>query len=236
MNDEEIKLKLAQSYKILSFLKMDDHTYAHLSARASDGNSFYIYPFGLRFEEVKPSLLLKVSLQGEILEGEEYQYNRTGYIIHGSIYQARADIMSVFHFHTIASLAVSTCKNGLLPISQWALHFYDRIAYFDYNSLALDAAEGEELIKALADKFVMLLRNHGSITTGRTIEEAMFYTYHLEQACKTQIQALSMGEELVLPSAETCKKAVHDLLSFEKNLGERDWQAWVRLIEREFQE
>lgn len=230
MRDEQIKRELSQAYQILAYLKLDDHTYTHLSARSAIDHSFYIYPFGLRFEEVEPHLLLRVSLDGHILEGAEYQYNRTGYVIHGAIYQERADISSVFHLHTPEIVAVSACDKGLMPISQWALHFYDHIAYHDYDSLALDTSQGSQLVKDLGKHFTMLLKNHGSITCGRTIQEAMFYTYHLQQACKTQCLALSTNQPLMIPSENICKKAVHDLLSFEKDLGDRDWKAWLRFI------
>ncbi len=234
LRDSKINIKdsLANAYKILAFLGLDDHTYTHLSARSEEGDSFYIYPFGLRFSEVTSSNLMKVSFEGKVLEGEEYQYNKTGYIIHGNIYQARPDINAVFHLHTCSNVAVSVCKNGLMPISQWALHFYNKVSYHEYDSLALNSDQGNKLIKDLADNFVMLLRGHGSITTGRTIEEAMFYTYHLEKACETQCKILAMNQEIITPSKEICEKAVHDLLSFEKNLGTRDWQAWLRVISK----
>lgn len=230
-NDLQIKEKLAYAYRILGHLELDDHTYTHLSARSLENpDCYYIYPFGLRFSEVKADKLIKVTLQGAVIEGQEYQYNRTGYVIHGSIYRARSDINSVIHIHTPEIVAVSACKQGLLPISQWALHFYNQVAYHDYDSLALESEQGAKLVQDFADKYTMLLRSHGSITCGRTIEEALFYTYHLQQACRTQCLALAMNQELVFPAPATCEKAVHDLLSFENNLGERDWQAWIRVV------
>lgn len=225
-----IKLQLAQAYQILAYLGLDDHTYTHLSARA-DNNSYYIYPFGLRFSEVTADNLLKVSLDGVILEGQEFQYNRTGYIIHGNIYQARTDIQAIFHLHSPEIVAVSACKRGLQPLSQWALHFYEKMSYHGYNSLALDATQGQQLLMDLGNNFNMLLQNHGSISCGRTIHEAMFYSYHLYLACKTQCLALGQGQELIMPTHEICQQAVHDLLNFEKNLGERDWHAWVKLLQ-----
>ncbi|TAK73108.1 MAG: hypothetical protein EPO11_08965 [Gammaproteobacteria bacterium] len=233
---QPIKHDLAIAYKALAYLKHDDHTYTHLSARdATDPNAFYIYPFGLRFEEVEADGLLKVALDGTILEGKEYQYNKTGYILHGAIYQARPDVQAVFHMHTPESLAVSALEEGLLPISQWALHFYDRVSYHHYDSLALEDHQGSRLIQDLKSNYVMLLRNHGFITCGKTIQEAMFYSYHLQRACETQCLILSMGQKYVAPPKEICEKAVKDLLSFEKNLGERDWEAWKRLVAREYQ-
>ena len=227
----EIKKNLAIAYKVLAYLKLDDHTYTHLSARdPNDPNAFYIYPFGFRFEEVEPDILLKVTLDGTILEGKEYQYNKTGYVLHGGIYSKRPDIQAIFHLHTPETLAVSALEEGLLPINQWALHFYNRVAYHSYDSLALDEQQANSLTADLGKLFVLFLRNHGFITCGRTIQEAMFYTYHLQKACETQCLILSMGKKYITPSKETCEKAVHDLLSFENNLGERDWEAWKRLV------
>lgn len=227
-----LRRDLAYAYQILASLGLDDHTYVHLSIRAEDGNSYYIYPFGLCFDEVTPECLLRVGLDGEILEGSEYQYNRTGYIVHGAIYQKRTDIQAIFHIHTPEIVAVSALKEGLQPLSQWALHFYDQIAYHTYNSLALDENQGKKLVEDLKDKFVMLMHNHGSLTCGKTIQEAMFYTYHLHQACKTQCLALSMNQDVIMPDKDICEKSVKDLLSFEADLGARDWQAWVRRIQR----
>lgn len=227
-----IKTNLSRAYHILSHLGLDDHTYTHLSARPAEADYFYIYPFGLRFEEVTSENLMKVSLDGKVLEGEEYQYNDTGYTIHRSLYKARPDINAIFHTHSPASVAVSSMKAGLMPISQWALHFYGKMSYHGYNSLALDDDYGAQIGRDLGDNFSMLLRNHGSITSGRTIWEAMFYTYHLEKACAAQVLALGAGAELVMPPYDVALKAVEDLLNFEKDLGARDWAAWVRLIER----
>lgn len=225
-----LKTNLVHAYQILKHLGMDDHTYTHLSVRGEEKDQYYIYPFGLRFEEVTTDNLLKVSLDGKIIEGQEYQYNKTGYIIHGNIYHHRPDINAIFHIHTISSVAVSAMKDGLLPLSQWALHFYQQIAYHDYNSLALGVNHGNDLVKDLANHYTMLLRNHGAITCGKTIMEAMFRSYHLEMACKTQCLALQNVQELIYPPDEICRQAVKDLLSFEENLGERDWHAWVRML------
>lgn len=225
--------KLAQAYQVLGKLGMDDLTYTHLSARVPGENAFYIYPFGLLFEEVRAELLLYVTFDGEILEGIEKQYNLTGYMIHGAVYRARSDLNAVFHLHTTASIAVSVNKAGLLPLSQFALHFYNRIAYHDYGSLVLNHQQGDELTASLGEHKVMLLRNHGLLTCGRTIEEAFFYTHHLEQACKVQCAASSNQEDLILIDPETCEKSCRDLLGFEKNIGTRDFQAMVRTLKQD---
>lgn len=229
------KIDLAYAYRILEHLDLDDHTYAHLSIRAEDPGFFHIYPFGQRFEEVSPESLLTVSLQGEIMDGQEYHINQTGHVIHGSIYKARPNIASIFHIHSPHIVAVSSLKEGLLPLSQWALHFYGKIAYHNYDSLALDLVkQGNQIANDLADKYVLLMRHHGSITCGRTIQEAMFYTYHLEKACYAQCLTLGMNKEVISLPASLCERTVNDLLSFEEDLGSRDWKAWTRLIDKKY--
>lgn len=228
-----VRTNLAAVYQILALQKMDDLTYTHISARVPEEDSFFIYPFGMTFEEVTASSLLKVSLDGEVLEGTEHSYNKTGYMIHGNIYKNRPDVNTIIHLHTEASIAVSAMKEGLLPISQWALHFYDQVAYHSYDSLVLDHESGEGLVQDLGSKNVMFLRNHGILTCGKTPHEALFYIHHLELACRTQCMALAQSDKLIMPSKETCQKACSDLLSFEKDLGHRDWLAWIRRLKRE---
>ena len=227
-----IRGQLAAAYHMFSLLHMDDLTYTHLSARAPDGNSFYIYPFGYLFDEVTASCLLRVDFNGHVLEGSEHQYNKTGYTIHGALYRARSDIHAVFHFHTPASVAVSAHPQGLLPISQWALHFYDRVAYHNYDSLALASAQGHELVQDLGDLNTLIMRHHGILTCGHTLAEAFFYAYHMQKACQTQCLALGQNVPLIPIAPEVCEKTVTELLSFEENLGDRDWHAMLRKLER----
>ena len=229
MTDKEIRQNLALAYHFLAEFRMDDLTYSHLSARVPGKPYFYIYPFGYLFSEVTQQSLLTVSLEGKILEGQEAQYNTTGYVIHSNIYRAREDINAIFHLHTSAGVSVSAMECGLLPISQFAFHFYNRIAYHTYNSLALDHQEhGAKLVEDLAHHKVMMLQNHGTITCGTTIHEAFFYAYYLEQACKVQCSVLASGQPLIYPSAAVCEKAAMEMRAFEQDLGHRDWQALKR--------
>lgn len=237
MNHYSLRYQLAVAYRAIAKRGLDDLTYTHMSARVPGEDAYFIYPFGLLFNEVTPENLLKVSFDGEVIEGCEYQYNKTGYVIHSSIYQNRPDIHAIFHLHTPEMVAVSSMRGGLQPISQWALHFYGQIVYHEYNSLALSKdGHKDPLVTDLKDKYVMLLKHHGSITAGRTIQEAMFYTHHLQKACETQCLALHSNADIHTISPEICEKTVKDLLSFEPNLGERDWQAierWVNLPQHE---
>ena len=230
MSLDVLKADLCLAYHILAHLGLDDHTYTHLSARVPGEETFLIYPFGLRFEEAQPQSLLRVSFDGEVLEGREHQYNKTGYVIHSAVYNARPDAVAAFHIHTPAIVAVSTTKAGLEPLSQWALHFYDQVNYHDYDALALSDAQGDAMAHDLGQKNILLMRHHGALTVGKTLAEALFYIYHLEMACKTQVMARSMNLPLCKLSSEVCQKSVDVLLNFEKDLGHRDWLAWKRVL------
>ena len=225
-----VRESLATAYRILAYLKMDDATYTHLSARVPGEEALLISPFGSLFTEVTAENLVKVSFDGEVLT-QGADINKTGYVIHGNVYQARPDIQFIFHLHTTASVAVSAMKAGLLPVSQFALHLYNRMSYFEYRSLELSFDKGTSLVGALGQNNVMLLRNHGSLTCGKTIHETMFYTYHLEEACKVQCALQGVDEsQLVIPPADVCEQANHELLTFEQDLGLRDWAAWCRMV------
>lgn len=227
-----LRQNLAAAYRAFAHFGMDDLTYTHLSARTNQADHYYIYPFGFLFNEVQASSLLKVSLDGAILEGKEYQYNQTGYNIHGEIYKARPDINAIFHLHTPAGIAVSALKEGLLPISQFSFHFYNRHTYHNYDSLALQPHQGKRLVEDMGPHKVIFLRNHGTLCAGTTIHEAFFYSYYLEQACRTQTQILAMGKEILIPPPQVIEKAASDMRSFEKDLGARDWAAILRLLEK----
>lgn len=228
---ESLRETLSQAHGILEMLGLDDHTYTHLSVRLPEEDAFLLTPFGLCFEEVSPASLLKVGYDGTLYEGASTLMNPTGYVIHHSIYQVSSSICSVFHLHTAETVAVSALANGLMPLSQWALHFHERVSYCDYDSLALQANQGKLLASTLKGN-LLFLRHHGIITTGKTIHEALFYAYHLQRACETQCKLLAMNQEVLSIPSAVCLQTVKDLLSFEKDLGRRDWDAWVRRLKR----
>ncbi len=251
----EIRKNLAKAHRIIGKLRMDDLTYTHLSSRLENEQEFALSPFGMRFKYVKPKDLLKFNLKGDLLPPEKalsvhddlyilfgkkmvkkllciknYEkpnFNKTGFAIHSSIYKARKDVNAIIHLHTKETIAVGSSKSGVLPVSQHALHFYERISYHSYDSLILNPQEEEaKLIQDLGNNNVMMLQNHGFITIGKTIWEALFYAYHLQKACEVQVL---MKEDYIVPSHETCVKARNDLLSFEKDLGRRDFESFVKI-------
>lgn len=225
------KKNLALSYAILAYLNLDDHTYTHLSSRSKNG--FYLCEFGNRFSDVTEASLLEIDLLGNVLTQPSRDFNITGNVIHSAIYRARPDINAVFHIHTPAMIAVSALSEGLLPISQWALHFYEQINYHPYGSLALVHDSGDTLAEDLGNKKILMLRNHGVVICGATLHEAVFYAYHLERACQTQCLTLAMNRDIILPPHDICVQSCHELLTFEKDIGARDWKAWMRAIKKE---
>lgn len=230
----ETKKKLVQAFHIFAMLGMDDLTYTHISVRHPVYKGrYFINALGPLFEEMNEDLILEVDFNGTLIGDSAHHYNPTGECIHASIYKARPDINAVMHLHTIDGVAVSSLEGGLLPISQFALHFHNIIGYHDYNGLVLDDVESTQLAKDLDQNKAMILRNHGLLSLGTTIEEAFFYMYYLDQACKTQVKALSMNQKLKLPSQEIIEKAQSQMRHFEENLGERDWKALVRKLERQ---
>lgn len=224
------KKDLVHAHHILAHLKLDDHTYTHLSTRSPQG--FFLSQFGLRFEEVTEDSFFELSLNGNILNHPPTDINITGHVIHGSIYKKRPDVQAIFHLHTPSIIAVSALSEGLLPLSQWALHFYEKINYHNYGALAVEAKLGEMISRDLADKNILMLRNHGVIICGKTLHEAVYFAYHLERACQTQCLALGMNKPLIMPDHATCTEACNQLLSFEEDRGARDWKAWLRALER----
>ena len=230
----DIKEKLALAHQIISMWRMDDATYTHLSSR--DEHKFYISPFGPLFEEVTEKNLIEIKLSPEVKISKDIleKSNSTGLLIHSAIYKALKDIKAVIHLHTTSTILVSSMKSGLLPISQHALHFYGKVSYHKYDSMLLDEkSQAQKLTEDLKLNNVMFLENHGFIACGQTIEEALFYTYHLEKACKIQVLVNRPLDEYILPTDDVCKKACSELLNFEKELGKRDWESWKRKLSRQ---
>ena len=219
----DIRKDLAMAHQLFAEFGWDDLTYTHLTARHPNKDSYFIMPFGYLFVDITPDMFLEVDFKGRILSGCQSNYNPTGHVIHGAIYEARPDVNAVFHSHTPDNIAVASQTDGLLPLSQWALLFYQRFGFHDYDSLSLQAGHhGKQLVSDLKDHPVLLMRNHGVVVAGKDIAETFYLHYHLEMACRTQCRLLSMNESYEVPSHEVCVQSARDLLGFEKQNGHRD--------------
>jgi ribulose-5-phosphate 4-epimerase/fuculose-1-phosphate aldolase len=166
-------------------------------------------------------------------ETETNRVNRAGHTIHSAIYMARPEVGCALHLHSRAGMAVAALEEGLLPLNQISMQFYNRIAYHDYEGIALDLDERQRLIASLGGSNAMILRNHGLLTLGRSVAEAFTRAYYLEKACEIQMDALAMGRKLVIPSPEVCEHAARQFdRSAESGACEMEWAANRRIIDR----
>ena len=199
VSDDEwqTRVDLAACYRIIAMHGWDDLVFTHISARVpGPGEHFLINPYGMLFEEICASSLLKVDLDGEKVLDSPHPVNPAGFVIHSAVHEARHDVGCVLHTHTKAGVAVSAQADGLLPLSQISLFPYSTLAYHDYEGIALNDDERPRLVADLGEKYALILRNHGLLTVGATIADAFLMMYALETACQTQIMAMSGGAKL----------------------------------------
>lgn len=198
----QVRVDLAAAYRLVAHYGWDDLIFTHLSARVpGPEHHFLINPYGMMFEEITASSLVKINLQGEIVMPSPYFINPAGFTIHSAVHAAREDALCVIHLHTDYGIAVSAQKDGLLPVSQQSLFALASLSYHQYEGLALNEDEKSRLVADLGDKNNLILRNHGLLTVGKTAAEAFLSMYILERACRIQILAQSGGATLV-PVAE----------------------------------
>lgn len=194
----QARVDLAAAYRLVAHYGWDDLIFTHISARVPGGaHHFLLNRYGMMFDEVTASSLVKVDLDGNKVMESPYQVNPAGFTIHSAVHAAREDALVVMHLHTDYGIAVSAQKKGLLPISQQSMFSLASLAYHDYEGLALDEAEKPRLVADLGAKHFMILRNHGLLTIGRTAAEAFLGMFLLERACKIQVLAQSGSAELV---------------------------------------
>ena len=193
----EMRVDLAAAYRLVDLYGWSDLLGTHLSARVpGPEDHFLINPFGLMFDEITASSLVKVDQEGNILSETAYGINPAGFVIHGAIHMARPEVACVIHTHTRAGVGVATQKDGLLPITQHAMHVIAQTGYHDYQGIATDFAERESIVNDLGDNKVLILRNHGLLTVGRTVGEAFMWMYRAERACYMQLSVQQAGAEI----------------------------------------
>jgi ribulose-5-phosphate 4-epimerase/fuculose-1-phosphate aldolase len=191
-----LRRDLAAAFRLCAQRAWDDHIATHMSVRLPDG-TFLLNPFGLLFEEITASNLMRVDFEGNIVSPEGAFMNPAAFTIHSGVLAGRPDVNCVIHLHTLDGAAVSTMREGLLPLTQTALQIIHDLAYHDYEGVADDLAERERLQADLGDNNLMILRNHGTLTTGASVGEAFYRMMTLEFACTAQIRALGTGREIV---------------------------------------
>jgi ribulose-5-phosphate 4-epimerase/fuculose-1-phosphate aldolase len=203
------RVDLAAFYRLSAIYGWDDFLFTHISARVpGPDHHFLINPYGLMFEEITASSLVKTDLDGNVIGENAYGINYAGYVIHSAIHAARDDAHFIAHFHSPDGVAVSSQRYGLLPLNQRALGIIPGLSYHDYEGIALNLDERERLVADLGDTKVMLLRNHGTLALGASAGEAWSGIYHLEAACTAQVRTLSAGRDGVLIAPDEAQEEV----------------------------
>jgi ribulose-5-phosphate 4-epimerase/fuculose-1-phosphate aldolase len=227
------RVALAALYRLVALHGWDDLIYTHISARLpGPDHQFLINPYGLYFDEITASSLVKIDLGGNILQETDYFINPAGFTIHSAIHENREDAHFVMHVHSDHGVAVSAQKEGLLPISQHALIILPQVAYHEYEGIALNHEEKERLVADLGDKHAFILRNHGTLTVGRTAADCWLYMYYLEKACTQQILALSAGRERLLIAPDAAQETVENQVRMGMG-GGLAWPGALRRLDRE---
>lgn len=235
----EVRVKLAAAYRLAALFRWTDHIYTHFSARVPGPDEhFLINAFGLLFDEITASNLVKVDVDGTIIDDPlGLGINQAGYVIHSAIHRARPDLHAVLHTHTRDGAAVSAQREGLLPISQHALGFYSRVVYHSYEGVALDLEEQSRLVANLGDSNILILRNHGLLTGGISVEHAFRELHGLERACNIQIAAQAGGNDGLQHASPAAIAKVHEQSKrYSDGKGEgiqRHWDALIRQLNRE---
>jgi ribulose-5-phosphate 4-epimerase/fuculose-1-phosphate aldolase len=241
MTEAELRVQLAAAYRMIDHLGWSELIWTHTTVRVPGAeHHFLINPYGLGFHEVCASNLVKVDLHGNIIGDQNREINPAGFVIHSAIHMARTDVQCVMHTHTVAGMAVAALQSGLLPISMYALGYYERVAYHDFEGPSLALDERQRLAANLGDKNVLILRNHGLLTCGQTVAQAFVRMYRLERACQVQLAAQATGSPLTIPPQDVCERSAErsdDFLATDGSKGySRDpnpeFDAIMRLMDR----
>ena len=234
------RVDLAACYRLVDLYGMTDMIANHISARVpGEEGAFLINAYGLFYEEITASSLIKVDFDGAIVSkpdfaalGQDFGINRAGYVIHSAIHRARPEVGCVIHTHTWPGMAVSAMRCGVLPLTQTAMRFA-KVGYHDYESVAIDLGEQERLVADLGDADVMVLRNHGLIAVGPSIPEAFSNIFRLELACRAQIAAMSCATELLMPAEDVIARTNHLYRpNVRRPWGILEWPGLLRRLDR----
>jgi ribulose-5-phosphate 4-epimerase/fuculose-1-phosphate aldolase len=234
----QVRVDLAATYRLVALHGWDDMVFTHISARVPTSVSgqehhFLINPYGLLFEEITASSLVKIDMDGNKLQDSEYPVNPAGFTIHSALHMSRPDVGCVIHLHTIDGVAVSAQAEGLLPLDQHAMMLIGDLAYHDYEGIALDLDERERLVADMGERNFMILRNHGTLAVGRTCADAFLRIYYMERACAMQTRALAGGVPINIPNQGVPEKtAGQGAFGFDGYMGALAWPALLRKVER----
>lgn len=226
-----VRVDLAACYRLVCHYGWNSGIFNHAAARIpGEPDKFLIKPHAILWEEVTASNLIKVAMEGEL--DESAGVNRPGYVLHSAILRARPDVQATLHIHPQACIAVASTADGLLPLTQDAIRFHDRIGYHGYEGITEDADERERIVAHLGPHPALLMRSHGATTVGPSVRHAFILMRGLINACEIQLRLMASGAELVVPDAATCERTAAQMESHDKGRGQADWPGFLRMLDR----
>ena len=234
-SDEEWKLRveLAAAYRLIAQGNMDDAIFTHLSLRLPrETPTFLINPYGMIFDEITASSLVEVDVNGHKVCNSPWPVNPAGFDIHAAVHTRAPNAHCVIHTHSLAGMTVAAMPEGLLWLNQMALHFYNRIGRYSYDTIHFPKEEQDRLVQCLGSSPALIMENHGMLTCGPTVGEAFFYMYYLEKACQIQANVMAKGEPVLHISESVCEEGAalfHDRPEQKRYM----WAAFVRKLLRE---
>ncbi|MDT0497733.1 class II aldolase/adducin family protein [Algiphilus sp. W345] len=230
----QARVDLAACYRLVAHFGWSDLVFTHITARVPGAQGqFLINPYGMMFEEITASSLVKIDQSGNKLDDTPHMVNPAGFLIHSAVHSVRHDAQCVLHAHSLNGVAVSAQKGGVLPLSQQSMFVLSSLAYHDYEGVALNEGEKARLVADLGDKTFFMLRNHGLLTVGPTIADAFLSMYLFEAACTIQIRAQSGGGPLVPVPDALVATAQQQASTVTKSLGARlVWPGLLRMLDR----
>ena len=229
----QARVDLAAAYRLVALYGWDDLIFTHISVKIPGTEHFLINPYGMMFEEITASSLVKINLAGEKLTDSPWPINPAGFTIHSCVHEARPDVQCVMHTHSINGVAVSAQKNGVLPLSQQSFFVLSSLAYHDYEGVALLEGEKPRLVRDLGDKRFLMLRNHGLLTTGNSVAEAFLSMYVFEATCMIQVRAQAGGGELTFIPQPILDLAPGQITQVTLGMGGAlAWPALLRKLDR----
>jgi len=231
----DTRVNLAACYRLMAEFGMVEMIANHISARVpGTQNEFLINPYGMLYEEMTASCLIRIDIAGKVLFNDTgFEVNEAGYVIHSAIHSARHDVDCIIHTHTLAGMAVSAMKRGLMPIAQTSLRWAKGVSYHAYEGIALNLDERERLVKDLGENDALILKNHGLLTCAPSIPECFNNMYRLERACQLQVMTLSCNTELELPPEEVVNEAWRQFQpGVRRRFGLLEWPALLRKLDK----
>lgn len=227
----QLRIDLAACYRLVAHMGWDDLIYTHISVKIPDTDTYLVNAFGVAFDEVTASNLVKVDLDGNVLDDCPFTINPAGFTIHSAIHQVRPDARCVMHLHTNETMAVATQKEGLLPLSQYSMFSIPSMAYHRYEGLAVDEDERKVLQDDLGDKNHMLLVNHGALTVGPSVGDAFMRMYDLQRACEVQLMLQASGQE-VMPVPQAIQDNIYAQAKVVHSGATGGQKAWPSLLRK----